>query len=169
VGGGEGLGSIRPSLALRRVQDLLLTGSGPELSLDGLNGSVGLDPGGAHVLTTRGEVAIAASAAQPVRFELNVGRGPGELGSEGQVTSVLTDEGQLVPSEWDRRPWFWGPIVGGLVTFAVLAPLTSAVRSATDRLGRFDIGQRLIARGRRREQRASHPSERAVEGVVDEA
>jgi hypothetical protein len=147
VGGGGG--ALRPSFEFHRVEGLQLTGTSPYTSLDGLNGSVALDPGDAYVLTTKGEVSLTASSSDPVSFSLSAGRGQGGFESAGTVTSVLTEEGELVQSEWDHRPWLWGPMVGALLTFAVLTPLTGAARTAAEWLGQLDVEEWLVGRWRR--------------------
>jgi hypothetical protein len=64
------------------------------------------------------------------------------------AASVMTGDGELVPSEWARETVVFGPLLGGFVTALVVAPLGVALGVLTDTLKRWPGPRRP---GRRRE------------------
>jgi uncharacterized protein len=137
LAGDEGR-SQPPKVKFGGVTDLQLTAGGQSATLQGLNGRVRLDPGGSHVVSTQGQVVLAASARRPLSATLKVPNGSLQMLSSG-AKSALTDDGELVPSVWDRYTAIIGPLFAALVGVLVLAPLMAVIRRVTDYFTRLDL------------------------------
>jgi hypothetical protein len=152
VGGVE---SPPPTIELRNIDSLTLNATGPTASLQGLSGQVVLTPGGTTALGSPTVLNLRADASDPLDASLELGSGLQSLKVHSPATtSVLTESGELVPSEWQRDPGILVPLLGGFVGVFVVTPLGVAVQGLMAALRRGE--QRLGAwrRGRRGRRRA---------------
>jgi hypothetical protein len=59
-----------------------------------------------------------------------------------RTASLQADQGELVPSEWDRNPGIIVPLLGGMVGVGVVAPLGVVVGGLTVLLSRLKLPRR---------------------------
>jgi hypothetical protein len=151
---GQGRGGSPPAFEFDGVRYLGLEASAQAASLEGFTGRIMLSPGPKTNLVHPTPVSLRAVTSGPLKFdvELNIsnpvpaGQRP-PLVTSRAVTSVSTDSGELVPSEWDRDPGVIVPIFGGLVSVLVLTPLAASMRAIFHALNRRM--PRIIARPKR--------------------
>jgi hypothetical protein len=125
-----------PAFELNDVSALNLGASrGAAAQLQGFAGSMTLTPGGTTI-PGPGDISIHGSTS--VSAELAIAPGSKSLGVHDPAAgSVLTGNGQLVPSVWSRQAPILGPVLGGLVTLTVVTPLGVSVQLLMDRLKRW--------------------------------
>jgi uncharacterized protein len=146
VGGVE---SPPPTIELRNIDSLTLSATGPTAGLQGLSGQVVLTPGSTTALGSPTVLNLRADARDPLKASLELGSGLQSLKVHSPATrSVLTETGELVPSEWQRDPGILVPLLGGFVGVFVVTPLGVAVQGLMAALRRGE--QRLGAWRRRR-------------------
>ena len=174
-----GLGSSAPPvLDLSGVAGLSFGATGRSATLQGFAGQLSLDPGATTVASGPEDVLVCdRSASCPVTVTLSVGQsspvGPtcplapaSGTGQTGQVLtvcsaaarSVVTRDGQLVPSAWARQTDIFAPLLGGFVTACVIGPLTVFVQLLTDALKNWP-GPKRRRPGRAIEVLESEPKE----------
>jgi ketosteroid isomerase-like protein len=142
-------GTPPPTVELRNIDSLTLTATGPTASLQGLSGQVVLTPGGTTALGSPTVLSLKAGAGDPLEASLELGSGLQSLKVHSPATrSVLTESGELVPSEWQRDPGILVPLLGGFVGVFVVTPLGVAVQGLMAALRRGE--QRFGAWRRRR-------------------
>jgi hypothetical protein len=125
-----------PAFELNDVSALNLTASGAAAAqLQGLAGSMTLTPGGTTI-PGPGDISIRGSTSLDVELAIEPGSQSLAL-HDPAANSVLTGNGQLVPSAWSRQAPILGPVLGGLVTLTVVTPLGVSVQLLMDRLKRW--------------------------------
>jgi hypothetical protein len=156
-----GLGQGRPpAFDFDGIATFAVCASGSDGSLQGFAGQIDLVHGGTTVL---GNPATVLLQAKPLLVSLDVGpnselsapapcsAGPASSSAVCNVpapsgslalctaaaTSVTTSSGQLVPSAWTRYSAVAVPILGGLVTALVVAPLGVSVQVLMDAMKRW--------------------------------
>jgi hypothetical protein len=178
---GPGLGQGRPpAFDFGGIATLAVCASGSDGSLQGFAGQIGLVPGGTTVL---GNPAAVLLQAKPLLVSLDVGpnselsapapcsvgpasssavcnvpASPGSLAlCTAAATSVTTSSGQLVPSAWTRYSAVAVPILGGLVTALVVAPLGVSVQVLMEAMKRWRFQDPFRRRpGQRTTKDANH-------------
>jgi hypothetical protein len=124
-----------PSLSFTGMNSMMVSVSGTAASLQGFVGPVDLNPGGKTVLGSPSVLSIGASARTPIGALLNIGMSGQTVTLRSAGTgSVVTDSGQLVPSEWSRQSDILAPLLGGFVTALVVTPLGVSVQVLMDAL-----------------------------------
>jgi hypothetical protein len=152
-----GSDSSAPVFELTGVQGLTMSAVGQSAAIQGFSGQLNLNPGSDTFTHGPEHVSAAAPAsAGPVQTTLITGQDLQKLTIHSTgVTSVLTDDGQLVPPAWTRLTAVFAPLLGGYVTAAVFGPVTAFVQLLTDGLKTWRGPawlRRLAARIRRRVQ-----------------
>jgi ketosteroid isomerase-like protein len=150
--GSAGLGQP-PAIELDGIDALTLHASAPFDTLQGLTGQTVLTPGGTTVLGSPTVVALRATEGDPLAATLDIGPGRQSLVVHSRsVKSVLTDAGELVPSEWERDPGIIVPILGGFIGAFVVTPLGLAVQGLMALLKRWEhwLGFRQWRRRKRK-------------------
>jgi ketosteroid isomerase-like protein len=149
------VGAPPPTVELRNIDSLTLSAKGPTASLEGLSGQVVLTPGGTTALGSPTVLNLETSASQPLEASLDLGSGLQSLKVHSPATtSVLTESGELVPSEWQRDPGILVPLLGGFVGVFVVTPLGVAVQGLMAALRRGEQRFGAWRRGRRGGRRA---------------
>jgi hypothetical protein len=175
-GVGISVGVHLPEFDFGGISNFALCASAPEATLQGFTGQVNLMPGPATVMNSPTTISMQSRQAAPLVVSLGLDTNgqlsctpgqaapacttpvaSGSLAVCGQAaTGVLTDSGQLVPSEWNRDSPFIVPLFGGVVAALVLAPLGVSVQAFMDALKRLrftaftDAVKRRRGRFRRR-------------------
>jgi ketosteroid isomerase-like protein len=150
-----GVQSPPPTIELRNIDSLTLSATGPTASLQGLSGQVALTPGGTTALGSPTVLNLRAGASDPLVASLDLGSGLQSLKVHSPATtSVLTESGELVPSEWQRDPGILVPLLGGFVGVFVVTPLGVAVQGLMAALRRGEQRFGAWRRGRRGRRRA---------------
>ena len=142
---GKGRAGSPPAFEFDGISSLTVSALGPAGLLQGFAGQVELKPGGKTVLASPTIVSLNtennASHAGLINVGLSVGNAtPGSqplIVTSGAVTSVATNNGELVPSVWDTDNGFVAPFLGGFVTMLVLTPLWAAMQAFLDVLNRW--------------------------------
>lgn len=120
-------GTMPPSFELDTIDGLTLTASAPTGTLQGFTGQIMLTPGGTSVQGSPTVVALRAAGADRLTSTLQVTGSQTLTVTSPAVASVMTGNGQLVLSEWDRETVVFGPLLGGWVTALVVTPLGVAL------------------------------------------
>lgn len=125
-----------PAFEFAGIGSFLLHAQASAASLHGFAGQLQLNPGGTTVSGDPSDVLVCSKkAACPLDATLGIGqRGPPLVVRSDAATSVITGDGQLVPSAWARKTAIFGPLLGGLVTALVVGPLTAFMQVLTDAL-----------------------------------
>jgi len=144
-----------PVLEFGGINTFGLCASAPDGTVQGLTGQVNLVPGPTTVLNDPTMVSLQARSPDPLVASLDIGQlsctsaqtsspacstaqSSGSLAVCTQAaTGVLTNSGQLVPSEWTRDSPFVVPLFGGVVAALVVAPLGVSVQAFMDALKRL--------------------------------
>ncbi len=164
-----------PDFEFGGISTFALCASAPEGTVQGFAGQINLMPGPTTVLSDPTTVSLQSRADEPLLASLDIGMNgqspcaPGQaagasptcvpaLSSDSltvctqAATGVLTNSGQLVPSEWTRDSPIIVPLFGGIVTALVVAPLGVSVQALMDALKRLRLrvftGPRKGSRGR---------------------
>jgi uncharacterized protein len=141
-------GTPPPTVQLGDIDSLTLSAEGPTASLQGLSGQVVLTPGGTTALGSPAVLTLRASESDPLEAFLELGSGLQSLKVHSPATrSVLTESGELVPSEWQRDPGILVPLLGGFIGVFVVTPLGVAVQGLMAALRRGE--QRIVGAWRR--------------------
>jgi hypothetical protein len=136
-----------PAIELTGIGNLAIKATAAGADLQGFAGLIDLTPGGSKVLESPTVLAMRSRA--PVLLSTDFQVGPaGQLMTmnSGAADSVMTDTGQLVPTEWSRQRVLTVPILGGLVTALVFTPLGVAVQILMDWLKKWRGPRRLRRR-----------------------
>jgi hypothetical protein len=139
---GHGRRGSPPAFEFDGVSYVTVNATAPAASLQGFEGQITLNPGPKTILARPTPVSLGAMTSASLAFdvELNVSNpapaGQPPLVTSPAVTSVLTGNGELVPSEWDRDPGVIAPLLGGLVSVLVLTPLGASMRAFFNSLNR---------------------------------
>jgi hypothetical protein len=130
-------GPQAPSFELAGLEGLTVTALTPTATLQGFTSQVMLNPGGASVQGNATAVSFG-SAGRRLSTTLEVVPGsPALTVSRQSATAVMADGSQLVPSEWNREPVVFGPLLGAVVTALVVTPLGLSLGVLTDALKRW--------------------------------
>jgi hypothetical protein len=152
-------GGAPPVLELFDIGDWTLTAShATSALLQGFAGQLALQPG--RPVVARGSQSVLMSSAGRTAVAIIVGAGQASLSVHSKAaSSVVTQDGELVPSFWTRETAIVSPVLGGLVAVFVLGPLTAFMQLATDGLKNWPgpSWPRRITdwRARRKQQRAA--------------
>lgn len=145
---------LPPMFEFGGISTLWLQAWAPSGTLSGYAGKLELSPGGTTVLGVPEAVSLCSAKAAcqssiSTSFQIaQAGQSQSlSLKSDG-ATSVITNDGQLVPSRWSRRTEIYGPILGGVITVAVVGPLGIFVQAFMNAL------RRLPGRSKRRKRTA---------------
>jgi len=131
-------GTLPPSFELDAINGLTLTASASTGTLQGFTGQIMLKPGGTSVQGSPTVVSLRSATADGLTTVLSLMTGSQALTvNSPAAASVMTGGGELVPSEWARETVVFGPLLGGLVTALVVAPLGVALGVLTDALKRW--------------------------------
>jgi len=85
------------------IDSLSLRATAPEATMQNFVGSIGLAPGGTTLIGTRSVVTLSASERDPIATLVDVEpRARSFTLISRAATSVLTESGELVPSELER-------------------------------------------------------------------
>jgi hypothetical protein len=146
-----------PVLEFGGINTFGLCASAPIGTVQGLTGQVNLNPAPTTVLNNPTTVSLQARSPEPLVALLDIGTAPQScLPSQAfppscgstqpssslvvctqAATGVLTNSGQLVPSEWTRDSAFIVPLFGGIVAAVVVAPLGVSVQAFMEALKRL--------------------------------
>ena len=138
-----------PTFELRSVDDLTLSASGPRANLQGLSGKIVTSPGGATAFASPAVLSLTADTREPFAASFELGAGVESLVLHSSMTrSALTEDGELIPSRWDRDPGIIVPLLGGFVGVFVVTPLGVAVQGLMATLRREE--QKVLGFWRRR-------------------
>jgi hypothetical protein len=149
-----------PAIELAGIGNLTIKATATGADLQGFAGLIDLNPGGSKVLGSPTVVSLHSRASTPLSTDFQVGPS-GQLMTmnSGAADSVMTDTGQLVPTEWSRQRALTVPILGGLVTALVFTPLGVAVQVLMDWLKKWRGPRGLRRRWRAfRERRRPRPA-----------
>jgi len=117
------------------VTEVDFESTGTSVDIDGLAGSLALVNIERQVFDNPAHVISAASSTEPVRTELVVGQVENQLTmGSGEVKSVLTDDGELLPTQWERLPQPLVALFGSLATALVLPAVIAFMQMGRDRL-----------------------------------
>jgi hypothetical protein len=134
---------LPPEFEFGGISTLLLQAVSPAGTLDGYAGQLELSPGGTTVLGVPTNVAVCAArdaCQDPIvsSFEIGSGGQTQKLSLQSRAaTSVITNDGELVPSQWSRRTDIYGPLLGGFITVLVVGPLGMFVQAFMDATKRW--------------------------------
>src|SRR5262249_6971797 len=113
-----------PAFEFNGISALTLLATAPVGTLQGFAGQLILGPGGPTVLGAPTFVSLRAADNVPLATSLSIAPGRQSLFVHSTAAiSVITNGGQLVPSEWDRDAGIVVPLLGGFVSVLVFAPL----------------------------------------------
>jgi len=161
-------GSTPPVLQFSGLAGLHLWASAQAATMQGFAGQLALDSEQTRVIGPPENVIICSqSASCPLTATIDIGQvsqfpngcplaSVPDVGQAGQslalcsssASSVITKDGELVPSAWARQTDVFAPLLGALVTAAVVGPLTVFMQLLMDALRRWQ-GPAFLA-GRRR-------------------
>jgi len=80
------------------------------------------------VLDPATHVIVSATPAHPLATSLVVDRLEERAAvTSDRSTSVLTDDGQFLPTPWDRRSQIYLPVLAGVFSVLVLSPLSVVI------------------------------------------
>ena len=131
-------GTLPPSFELDAIDGLTLTAAASTATLQGFTGQIMLKPGGTSVQGSPTVVSLRSAGAGRLTATLSAMTGSQALTvTSPAAASVMTGDGELVPSEWARETAVFGPLLAGLVTALVVAPLGVALGVLTDTLKRW--------------------------------
>lgn len=117
------------TIGLERISDLSLLLSGPSANLQGIEGTLSLAELGRHVINAGAGVSIIADDGSNVSAALSVRGLSGSLDlRSASARSVVTAEGELVPTWWDRWHVWVIPGLGTYFTLLVQPTLAAANR-----------------------------------------
>ncbi len=97
-----------------------LSASGTSGEATGFAGKVVLFTSGTKVIDPATTISLSGSASSPIAVSFSLGPTAALQMTSLRATSVMTDEGELLPSRWADRPQFWGPIVTAIMGTLVL-------------------------------------------------
>jgi hypothetical protein len=125
-----------PAFFFAGISSFLLHAQASAVSLQGFVGQLELDPGGTTVSRGPSDVLVCSKkTACPLGATLGIGQqGPPLVVRSDSATSVITGDGQLVPSAWARETAIFVPLLGALVSAAVVVPLTAFMQAFIDAL-----------------------------------
>jgi hypothetical protein len=128
VGHGDPTAAGTTSLELRGVRSVNLAASGTSADLNSVAGDLTLVGVNSRVLDPPAHVIVAAAASHPLAASLLIDRVEqrASVTSDGS-TSVLTDDGQFLPTQWDRRSQIYLPVLAGVFSVLVLSPLAIVI------------------------------------------
>jgi hypothetical protein len=138
-----------PALEFDAIDSMTMHARAAAVTMQGLAGQIVLTPGGTTILGTPSQVSMRAESNAPFAATLEIGPGRQSLVlHSNRASSVLTDTGEQLPSEWDRNPGILVPFLGGFVGALVITPLGVAVQGLMSELDK--LGQILSHKARRR-------------------
>lgn len=134
---GSATGDQPPTVEMGGVESLNFMGRGREVNLDGLSGRLTLSPGGSHLFESSA-LFLRTSQKQGLGASLDFGPAKQSLRIQSsRATSALADEGELVPTEWDRDAGIILPLFAGFISILVISPIGVAVQGFMGVLGRI--------------------------------
>jgi uncharacterized protein len=105
------------------------------VEIDGLAGRLALVNVERHVFDDAAHVITNASSEEPIHTELDTGGVENRLTmTSDEATSVLTDDGEVLPTQWERLPQPLVALIGSLATALVLPALIAFLQMGRDRL-----------------------------------
>ena len=123
------------SAVLTGVRELDFASTGTFSDLDGLAGKLAFINFDTRVFDSAAHVISSTDPAEPLRATIGIGETGGRLTMRSdEVTSVVTDEGELLPTQWERLPQPLVALFGSLVTALVLPALIAFLQLARDRV-----------------------------------
>jgi ketosteroid isomerase-like protein len=133
---GDGRGADQgTSIDLGGLTEAEFDATGTFMDVDGLAGRLALLNVERHVFDNAAHVVANASPGDPFLTEIDIGETESRLTVHSdEVTSVLTDDGELLPTEWERLPQPLVALIGSLATALVLPALIAFLQLWRDRL-----------------------------------
>jgi hypothetical protein len=123
------------NIVLGDVSKVDLDATGTSVDIDGLAGRLALLNLERHVFDDAAHVISKAASAEPILTEINIGDVDSRLTMRSEeVSSVLTDDGELLPTQWERLPQPLVALIGSLATALVLPALIAFLQMWRDRL-----------------------------------
>jgi ketosteroid isomerase-like protein len=123
------------SIVFGDVSAVEMDARGTYVDIDGLAGRLALVNLERHVFDDAAHVISTAASAEPILTEIDVGEVDSRLTMRsGEVSSVLTDDGELLPTQWERLPQPLVALIGSLATALVLPALIAFLQMGRDRL-----------------------------------
>jgi uncharacterized protein len=123
------------STVLTGVRELDFASTGTFSDLDGLAGKLAFINFDTRVFDSAAHVISSTDPAEPLRATIGIGETGGRLTMRSdEATSVVTDEGELLPTQWERLPQPLLALFGSLVTALVLPALIAFLQLARDRV-----------------------------------
>jgi ketosteroid isomerase-like protein len=123
------------SAVLTGVEELDFAAQGTFSDLDGLAGKLAFINLDTRVFDSAAHVISNTAPDEPLRASIGIGETGGRLTMRSdEATSIVTDEGELLPTQWERLPQPMLALFGSLVTALVLPALIAFLQLARDRV-----------------------------------
>lgn len=133
--GPTGSNAQASSIVLASVSQLNFNSLGTNSDLDGLAGRLSFFNLDKHVFNSAAHVISNSAESSPINTVITLGETGGRLSmNSDEVRSVLTDDGELLPTVWERLPQPLLALYGSLVTALVLPALIAFLQLARDRV-----------------------------------
>ena len=140
-----GDGQSESNLVLEHVSTVQgLTAEALSGEIAGFVGKIVVFGSGTTLIDPATTVSMLGDASDPVVAHLSIGSSSTVQFDADPVSSVKTDEGELLPTRYANRPQFWGPVVaalmGGLVLELTVGQLGAFAKGLLDKVGKVAGG-----------------------------
>lgn len=143
------------TVALRGASQIDMSSVGTSAEIDGLAGKLTFVNVSTRVFDPAAHVVVTGDDSAPVRTTLDLGDIESKLVVDSDsVNRVLTDDGDLLPTRWERFPQPFAAMIGALFGTLVLPDLAKGLFLARDRavprlLAALSRWRRRLSRRRR--------------------
>jgi hypothetical protein len=123
------------SLELAGMSMLELDARGTFSDLDSLAGKLALINVENRIFDSAARVISNSDSTDPIETSIDIGETGTRLAMRSEkVSSVVIDEGEILPTQWERLPQPLVALYGSLVTALVLPALIAFLQLARDRV-----------------------------------